>query len=59
MGDKIGRLSMNVAFENIWPNGLNYLTHERIVYLYIMYRSLHDYDYHLLEIRYALFNSFG
>ena len=54
MGDKIRGLNMNVAFEDIWPKGLNCLTHGRIVYLYIMYRTLHDYDYHLLEIRCAL-----
>jgi hypothetical protein len=56
MGGKIRRLSMNVASNDIWPKGLNCLTH---VYLYIMYRTLHDYDYNLLEIRRALFNSFG
>ena len=55
MGDKIKRLSMSVAFEDIWPKGLNCLTHGRIVYLYIMYQSLYDYDYHLLEIRCTTF----
>ena len=45
MGDKIRRLNMNIEFEDIWPKGLNCLTHGRIVYLYIMYQSLHDYDY--------------
>jgi len=55
MGNKIRRLNMNVAFEDIWPKGLNYLTHGRIVYLYIMYRTLHDYDYHLPEIRCVTF----
>ena len=50
---------MNVAFEDIWPKGLNCLTHGRIVYLYIMYQSLHDYDYHLPEIGCALFSLFG
>jgi hypothetical protein len=47
MGDNIRRLCMNVAFEDIWPKGLNFLTHERIVYLYIMYQTLYDYDYYL------------
>ena len=59
MGDKIRRLSMNVAFKHIWPKGLNCLTYGRIIYLYIMYQSLHNYDYHLLEIRCALFSSVG
>jgi hypothetical protein len=59
MGGKIRRLSMNVAFEDIWPKWLNCLTHERIVYLYIMYRTLHDYNYHLPEIECALFSLFG
>ena len=39
MGDKIRRLSMNVAFKFIWLKGLNCLTHGRIVYPYIMYRT--------------------
>ena len=55
MGDKIRKLSMNAAFKDIWLKGLSRLTYGRIVYLYIMYQSLHDYDYHLLEIRYATF----
>ena len=55
IGDKIRRLSMNVAFMFIWQKGLNCLTHGRIVYLYIMYQSLQDYDYHLPEIRGAMF----
>jgi hypothetical protein len=55
MGDKI----RSVAFKYIWLKGLNCLTHGRIVYLYIMYQSLHDYDYHLPEIRCALFSVFG
>ena len=59
MSDKIRRLSMNVAFEAIWPKGLTCITHGRIIYVYIMYRTLHDYDYHLPEIGCALFNLFG
>ena len=59
MGDTIRRLSMNVEFEDIWPKGLNCLTHERIVYLYIMYQSLHNYDHDLPEIRCTTFGSFG
>ena len=55
MGDKIRRLSMHVAFKFIWPKGLSCLTHGSIVYLYIMYQTLHDYDYHLPEIRCATF----
>ena len=55
IGDKIRRLSMNVTFKYIWLQRLNCLTHERIVYLYIMYQSLYDYDYHLSEIRCAMF----
>jgi hypothetical protein len=55
MDDKIRRLSMNVAFKYIWQKGLNCLTYGRIVYLYIMHQTLHDYDYNLLEIGYALF----
>ena len=51
MGDKIRRLCMNVAFKYIWQTRLSCLTYGRIVYLYIMYKSLHDYDYHLPEIR--------
>ena len=59
MGDKIRRLNMNIAFEDIWPKGLNCLTLGGIVYLCIMYQSLHDYDYHLPEIGCAFFSSFG
>jgi hypothetical protein len=59
MGDKIRRLNMNVIFKYIWPKGLNCLTHGMIVYLCIMYQSLHDYDYHLLEIGCAFFGSFS
>ena len=59
IGGKIRRLSMNVAFKYIWPKELNFLTPGRIVYLYIMYQSLHDYDYHLPEMNCALLNSFG
>ena len=59
MGGKIKRLSMNVTFKYIWPKGLNCLTYGRSVYLYIMYRTLHEYDYHLPEIGYALFSLFG
>ena len=55
MDDKIKRLSMNVAIKYIWQKGLNCLTHGMIVYLYIMYQSLQDYDYHLPEIRGAMF----
>ena len=55
MGDKIRRLSMNVAFKFIWQKRLSCLTYGRIVYLCILYQSLYDYDYHLLEIRCALF----
>ena len=50
MGDKTKRLSMNVAFKFIWQKRLSCITHGRIVYLCIMYQSLHDYDYQLLEI---------
>ena len=49
MGDKIRSLNMNVAFKYIWPKGMNCLIHGRIVYLCIMYQSLHDYDYQLPE----------
>jgi hypothetical protein len=55
MGDKIERLSMNVAFKYSCQEGLNLLTYGRIVHLFMMYQSLHDYDYHLLEIRCATF----
>ena len=46
---------MNVAFKFIWQKRLSYLTYGRIVYLCILYQSLHDYDYYLLEIRYATY----
>ena len=59
MGDKIRRLSMNIAFKYIWQKGLNYLTNVRIVYLYIMYDSLYDCDYHLLKIGCTLFSLIG
>ena len=59
IGGKIRRLSMNVAFKFIWQKRLSCLTHGRIVYLCIMYQSLHDYDYQLLEIGCAFFSSFG
>ena len=59
MGGKIRRLSMNIAFKYIGLKGLNCLTQRSIVYLYIMYQSLYDSDYHIPEIRCALFNSFG
>jgi hypothetical protein len=39
MSDKIRRLNLNIAFKYIWQKWFNYLTHERIVYLYIMYQS--------------------
>ena len=55
IGGKTRRLSMNVAFKFIWQKRLSCLTHGRIVYLCIMYQSLHDYDYHLLEIGCAFF----
>ena len=55
MGVRIRKMSINIAFEYIWQKGLSRLTYERIVYLFIMYQSLHDYDYHLLEIRCATF----
>ena len=50
IGGKIRRLSMNVAFKFIWQKRLSCLTHGRIVYLCIMYQSLHDYDYQLPEM---------
>ena len=49
IGGKIRRLSINVAFKFIWQKRLSCLTHGRIVYLCIMYQSLHDYDYQLLD----------
>ena len=51
MGDKIKRLSMSVAFKYIWQKGLSFLTLEGLS----TYKSLHDYDYHLSEIRCAKF----
>ena len=59
MGDKIKRLIMNVAFKYIWTKGLSFLALGRIVCLYIMYRTLYDYDYHLPEMGCVLFNLFG
>jgi hypothetical protein len=32
IGNKIRRLSMNVAFKYIWPKRLNFLTYRRIVH---------------------------
>ena len=55
MGDKIRRMSMNVAFEYICQKEWSCLTYGRTVYLYKMYQTLHDYDYHLPKIRYAKF----
>jgi hypothetical protein len=55
MSDKIRKMSINVEFEYMWQKGLSCLTYGRIVYLFIMCQSLHDYDYHLLEIRCAIF----
>ena len=55
MGDKIRRLRLNVAFKYSCQEGLSLLTYGRIVYLCIMYQTLHDYDYHLLEIGCAIF----
>jgi hypothetical protein len=46
---------MNAAFKHIWQKWLNFLTNGRIVYIYIMYQSLHDYDHHLSDIRCVLF----
>jgi len=51
MGDMIKRLSMSVAFKYIWQKGLSFLTLEGLS----IYKSLHDYDYHLQEIRCAKF----
>ena len=59
MGGKIRRLSMNVAFKHIWLKRVELLNLGRIVYLYIMYRTLHDYDYHFPKIGCALFSLFG
>jgi hypothetical protein len=55
MGDKIRRMSMSVVFEYICQKEWCCLTYGRIVYLYIMYQTLHDYDYLLPKIRYATF----
>ena len=55
MGDKIRRMSMNVAFEYICQKEWSCLTYERVVHLFIMYQTLHNYDYHLPKIRYAKF----
>ena len=55
MGDKITRMSINVAFEYICQKEWSCLTYVRIVHLFIMYQTLHDYDYHLPKIRYAKF----
>ena len=55
MGDKIRRMSMNVAFEYIYQKEWSCLTYGRIVHLYIMCQTLHDYDYHRPKIRYATF----
>jgi hypothetical protein len=52
MGDK---MRMIVTFEYICQKEWSCLTYGRIVYLYIMYQTLHDYDYHLSKIRYAKF----
>ena len=55
MGDKIRRMSINVAFEYICQKEWSCLTYGRTVYLYKMYQTLYDYDYHLPKIRYAKF----
>ena len=55
MGDKIRRMSMNVAFEYIYQKEWSCLTYGRTVYLYKMYQSIHNCDYHLPKIRYAKF----
>ena len=55
MGDKIRRMSINVAFEYICQKEWCCLTYERTIYLYIMYQTLHYYDCHLPEIRCAMF----
>ena len=52
MGDK---MRMIVTFEYICQKEWSYLTYERIVRLYKMYQTSHDYDYHLPKIRYAKF----
>ena len=46
---------MNVAFEYIYQKEWSCLTYGRIVHLYIMCQTLHDYDYHRPKIRYATF----
>ena len=53
MDDKIRR--MIVTFEYICQKEWSCLTYGRIVHLYKMYQTLHDYDYHLPKIRYAKF----
>ena len=55
MGDKIRRMSINVAFEYICQKEWSCLTYGRNVYLYKMYQTLHNYDYNLPKIRYAKF----
>jgi hypothetical protein len=54
MDGRIRRLNINVTFNYIWLKWLSFLTHGTVVYLCIMYQSLHNYDYHLPEIRCAL-----
>ena len=48
MGDKI---RMIVTFEYICQKEWSCLTYGRTIYLYKIYQTLHDYDYHLLKIR--------
>ena len=55
MGDKIRWMSIKLAFEYICQKEWSCLTYGRTVYLYKMYQTLHDYDYHLPKIRYAIF----
>ena len=50
MGYKIIRMSINVAFEYICQKEWSCLTYGRTIYLYKMYQTLHDYDYHLPKI---------
>jgi len=50
-----GEMRMIVTFEYICQKEWSYLTYGRIVHLYKMYPTLHDYDYHVLKIRYATF----
>jgi hypothetical protein len=52
LGDK---MRMIMIFECICQIEWSCLTYGRIVHLYKMYQILHDCDYHLLEIRCALF----